>query len=89
MQVNGRYIVSADNGNAYLAACLAGMGVLWLPRYMANRHAERGELLRLLGEWRIEPMLMNLAYPPNRQVSSRLRAFIGYIDELMAALPAA
>ena len=89
VQVNGRYIVSADDGNAYLAAGLAGMGVLWLPRYMADLHAARGELLRLFGDWRIEPMPMYLAYPPNRHVSPRLRAFMGWIDELMAALPAA
>jgi DNA-binding transcriptional LysR family regulator len=89
LQVNGRYIVSTDDGNAYLAAGLAGMGVLWLPRYMADPHAARGELLRLLGDWRIEPMPMYLAYPPNRHVSPRLRAFMGWIDELMAALPPA
>jgi DNA-binding transcriptional LysR family regulator len=33
---NARYTVAADDGNAYLAAGLAGMGVLWLPRYMAE-----------------------------------------------------
>ncbi|RYH60971.1 MAG: LysR family transcriptional regulator, partial [Alcaligenaceae bacterium] len=47
------------------------------------------ELLRLFGEWWIEPMPMYLAYPPNRHVNPRLRAFMGWIDELMAALPAA
>lgn len=89
VEVSGRYIVSSDDGNAYLAAGLAGMGALWLPRYMADPHAARGELLRLFGDWRIEPMPMYLAYPPTRHVSPRLRAFMGWIDELMAALPAA
>jgi DNA-binding transcriptional LysR family regulator len=89
VQVNGRYIVSADDGNAFLAAGLAGMGVFWLPRYMADPHVARGELLQLFGDWRIEPMPMYLAYPPNRHVSPKLRAFMGWIDELMAALPAA
>lgn len=89
LQVSSRHIVSADDGNAYLAAGLAGMGVLWLPRYMADPHAARGELLRLFGDWRIEPIPMYLAYPLNRHVSPRLRAFIGWIDELMAALPPA
>lgn len=87
LQVRSRYIVSADDGNAYLAAGLAGMGVLWLPRYMAEPHAARGELLRLFGDWQIEPMPMFLAYPPTRHVSPRLRAFMAWIDELMAALP--
>lgn len=89
VSINGRYVVSADDGNAYLAAGLAGMGVLWLPRYLAEPHAARGELLRLFGDWRIEPMPMFLAYPPTRHVSPRLRAFMGWVDELMATLPGA
>jgi DNA-binding transcriptional LysR family regulator len=87
VEVRGRHVVSADDGNAYLAAGLAGMGVLWLPRYMAEPHAARGELLRLFDDWQIEPMPMYLAYPPTRHVSPRLRAFMGWIDELMATLP--
>ena len=87
VSINGRYIVSADDGNAYLAAGLAGMGVLWLPRYMAEPHAVRGELLPLFDGWRIEPMPMYVAYPPTRHISPRLRAFMGWVDELMATLP--
>ncbi|MGO1767554.1 MAG: LysR family transcriptional regulator, partial [Advenella sp.] len=29
--IQGRYILSVDDGNAYLAAGLAGLGALWLP----------------------------------------------------------
>lgn len=87
VQVQGRHIVSADDGNAYLAAGLAGLGVLWLPRYMAEPHAARGELVPLFDDWRIEPMPLYLAYPPTRHVSARLRAFIGWVEELVAQLP--
>ncbi len=87
LEVRSRYIVSADDGNAYLAAGLAGLGVLWLPRYMAEPHAARGELLPLFDDWQIEPMPMYLAYPQTRHISPRLRAFIGWIDALMATLP--
>lgn len=87
VEVRSRYAVSADDGNAYLAAGLAGMGALWLPRYMAEPHVARGELQALFDGWHIEPMPMYLAYPPMRHVSPRLRAFIGWIDTLMATLP--
>lgn len=84
IEVRGRYVVAADDGNAYLAAGLAGLGVLWLPRYMADPHAARGELLPLLEDWHLAPMPMYLAYPPNRNVSAKLRVFIEWVDELMA-----
>lgn len=88
LEVRGRYTVSADDGNAYLAAGLAGMGVLWLPRYMARQHLAQGELVQLFEEWRLEPMPLYLAYPPTRTVSPKVRAFMGWVDELMANLAA-
>ena len=83
VEVRGRYVVAADDGNAYLAAGLAGMGVLWLPRYMAEPHAARGELLPLFDNWQLSAMPMYLAYPPTRHVSAKLRVFMDWIDELM------
>ncbi|HBK47165.1 MAG TPA: LysR family transcriptional regulator [Xanthomonadaceae bacterium] len=84
IEVQGRYVFAVDDGNAYLAAGLAGLGVLWLPDYMARAHRASGELLPLFGEWRFDPMPLYVAYPPNRHVSAKLRAFIDWIVELMA-----
>ncbi|MFC4207391.1 LysR substrate-binding domain-containing protein [Vreelandella malpeensis] len=47
VSVRGRYVISVDDGSAGLAAGLAGLGVLWLPDYMANEHVQRGTLVRL------------------------------------------
>jgi DNA-binding transcriptional LysR family regulator len=85
-QISARYIVAADDGNAYLAAGLAGMGTLWLPHYMAKPHAARGELTPLFEDWTIPPMPMYIAYPQNRHLSAKLRAFMAWIDELMTTL---
>jgi DNA-binding transcriptional LysR family regulator len=79
-----RYAVATDDGNAYLAAGLAGMGALWLPRYMAEPHLARGELTQLFNDWRLDPMPLYLAYPQNRHVSAKLRVFAEWIDELVA-----
>ncbi|HUG21974.1 LysR family transcriptional regulator, partial [Piscinibacter sp.] len=35
IEVQGRHVLAVDDGNAYLAAGLAGLGVLWLPDYMS------------------------------------------------------
>jgi DNA-binding transcriptional LysR family regulator len=89
IEVSGRHAVAVDDGNAYLAVGVAGMGILWLPHYMAAPHAAIGELLPLFEDWRIEPMPMYVVYPPNRHVSAKLRAFIDWVDELMARQPVA
>lgn len=81
--VHGRYVVALDDGNAYLAAGLAGLGVLWLPTYMAATHVAQGELVALFEDWTLAPMPLHLAFPPNRHVSAKLRVFIDWIVDLV------
>mgnify|MGYP001599467784 CR=1 FL=1 len=71
-------------GNAYLAAGLAGLGVLWLPDYMARPHVATGELVPLLQDWTLAPMPLYVAYPPQRHVSAKVRVFIDWVAGLMA-----
>ena len=82
--MNARHVLSVDDGNAYLAAGIAGLGVLWLPQYMACAPLARGELVRLFADWQLDPMPMHVAFPPSRHVSRKLRVFIDWIVDLMA-----
>jgi len=84
IEAQGRPLLTVDDGNAYLAAGLAGLGMLWLPHYMAKPHLASGELLPLFEDWQMAPMPMYLAFPPNRHVSAKVRAFIDWVLELMA-----
>lgn len=88
LNIKGQYALAVDDGNAYLAAGLAGLGVLWLPRYMSQRFEATGELVALFPGWTMQPMPLYLAYPPNRHISRALRVFIDWVVELMAS-PAA
>lgn len=76
--VHGRHVLALDDGNAYLAAGLAGLGILRLPHYMASDHETRGGLVPLFEDWRFDPMPLYLAYPPNRYVSAKLRLFVDW-----------
>ena len=84
LHIKGRYALAIDDGNAYLAAGLAGLGVLWLPTYMSRIHQAQGALVPLFEDWRLESMPMYVAYPPNRHISAKLRVFIDWVVELMA-----
>ncbi|MFB4392086.1 MULTISPECIES: LysR substrate-binding domain-containing protein [unclassified Pseudomonas] len=84
LQVQGKPVLSVDDGNAYLAAGLSGLGVLWLPDYMARPHLATGGLVRLFEDWQLEPMPLYVAYPPNRHVGAKLRVFIDWVVEVMA-----
>lgn len=82
-QVHGRYLLAVDDGNAYLAAGVAGLGVLWLPEYMAAAHVANGQLVRVLPDWQVAPMPLYVAFPPNRHVSAKLRVFIDWVAALL------
>lgn len=84
LKLHGRYRIAVDDGNAYLAAGLAGLGVLGLPDYLAKEHVARGNLVRLFDDWRLDSMPIYVAYPPSRHVSTKLRAFIDWVADLMA-----
>lgn len=84
LRLHGRHVLVVDDGNAYLAASLAGMGVVWLPRYMARAPLARGELVPLFEDWHVDPMPLYVAFPPSRHVSRKLRVFIDWIVEVLA-----
>ncbi|MBU4610799.1 LysR family transcriptional regulator [Achromobacter sp. GG226] len=85
IEILGRHTLWVDDGNAYLAAGVAGLGALWLPHYMAREAVANGELVPLLTDWTLDPMPLFLAYRPNRHVSAKLRVFMewvaGVVDE--------
>lgn len=84
IKIQGQHVLLIDDGNAYLAGGLAGLGVQWLPAYMAKPYVATGALQPLFTDWHIDPMPMYVAFPPNRHVSKKLRVFIDWIVELMA-----
>jgi DNA-binding transcriptional LysR family regulator len=69
-----------------LARLIANLGVLWLPRYMVDAHATRGELVELFAAWRFDAMPLYVVYPPNRHVSAKVRAFVDWVVDLTAAM---
>lgn len=87
VQVQGRTRLIVDDGNAYVAAGVAGLGALWLPEYVARAPLARGELVPLFPDWRAEPMPLYVAYPANRHVSLKLRLFIDWVVELLRKPP--
>lgn len=83
IEITGNYVLAVDDGNACLEAGLVGLGVIALPNYMAAAHQAVGALIPLFTQWRISPMPLYLAFPPNRHVNAKLRVFIDWIVELM------
>ncbi|HLT35764.1 MAG TPA: LysR family transcriptional regulator [Enhygromyxa sp.] len=75
--------ITVDNSAAYLAACLAGLGIIQVPAVGVRAELERGQLVELLPEFRPAPMPVALLYPNRRHLPRRTRMFMDWVAELL------
>ncbi len=81
LAVPSRVIV--NNAESYIACCLAGLGLIQVPRFDVHHLLESGELVEVLPESRAESMDISFVYPHRRQRTRRLAAFIEWFEELV------
>ena len=83
--------MTCNNMEALLAAAIGGMGVAWMPDFLAAEALADGRLLELLPDHPRQPGQFSLLWPGSRQPGARLRVFIDFMAEHLfnAALPPA
>jgi DNA-binding transcriptional LysR family regulator len=79
--------VTVNEGNAFVAAALAGLGIGQMARFSLQAHVERGALVQILPDWKHPPVPLHVVYPPNRHLSAKTRAFVDWAAELFAKHP--
>jgi DNA-binding transcriptional LysR family regulator len=77
--VRGR--VTVNSAEAYIACCLAGLGLIQIPAYDVKQHLTSGELIEVMPGHRAAPMPMSLLYPHRKHLSRRLQAFADWLEE--------
>lgn len=75
--------VTANSAEAYIACCLAGLGLIQIPVYDVKRHIDAGELVELMPRHRAAPMPMTLLYPHRQHLSRRLQVFADWLTDLL------
>ncbi|MCH1924444.1 LysR family transcriptional regulator [Shewanella sp. C32] len=81
-----RSLLSVSTTDAYLAACLAGMGIAQMPLHGANQLIAQGELVTVLPDYLPAPMPVAMLYESRRYQPKRLRLFIEWVASLVAEL---
>ena len=71
--------LEANNGDALRAAALAGLGIVYLPDFIAAADIAAGGLVRLLPDWETPSLPIHAVFPPQRHPSAKLRAFIDFL----------
>lgn len=76
------YDLVVRGAEIYTAAGVAGLGLIQVPRYRVEHQIAAGQLVAILEGFPPPPMTVSVLYPQNRQLSSRVRVFIDWLDEI-------
>jgi DNA-binding transcriptional LysR family regulator len=77
----------ANNGNALLAAAVAGQGVIYQPHFIVSQALQDGRLVSLeLDKPSFELGGIHVIYPPDRRPPAKVRVMIDYLAESFARL---
>jgi DNA-binding transcriptional LysR family regulator len=80
-----RAIVTVNNAEAYTAACLAGLGIVQVPRSGMVARLEAGIVEEVLPSLVCPPMPVTLLHTHARNVPRRVRAVMNWLEEVMGA----
>ena len=76
--------VTVDNGEAYVGAALAGLGLIQLPRFAVRQALAKGQLVEVLPDLAAAPMPVSLLYPLQRHMPRRVREVVDWLAAVLA-----
>lgn len=77
--------VTVTSAETYVAAARLGLGLIQVPRYHVRDDLAAGTLVSILPDAPPSPTPVSLLYPHSRQLSPRVRAFIDWVTQELAA----
>ena len=78
-------VLTVNSTETYHAACLAGLGIIQVPRIGVREALRSKKLLEILPQYRAEPMPVSLIYPHRRNLSRRVHLFMEWLTGIMKA----
>jgi LysR family transcriptional regulator for bpeEF and oprC len=79
--------LAVNDSKAYIAAGLAGLGIMQMAGYVIAPLIASGELELILEEWTSTPLPMHVVYPQNRHLSAKVRVFVEWVADLFSQHP--
>ena len=76
-------MLTVNSTETYHAACLAGLGIIQVPRVGVRDALRAGTLVEVLPQYRAEPMPVSLLYPHRRNLSRRVHLFMEWLTGVM------
>ena len=72
--------VQTNSSELEISLCVAGHGIMLMPRFNLNGELERGELVELLTDYRRPEINVYVVYPSRKHMSAKVRSFIDFVN---------
>ncbi|MCA3823130.1 MAG: LysR family transcriptional regulator [Burkholderia sp.] len=79
-------VVSVNSSQAYLACCVAGLGLIQAPRDGLAPLLADGSLVEVLPEWNAAPLPVSVVFPTGRHLAPRVRIFVDWLAETLGGM---
>lgn len=79
--------VALNDSNAYVAAGLAGLGIVQMSDFALADYIADGRLVQVLPEWSSDPIPVHIVYPQNRHLSAKVRVFVEWVSDQFSHHP--
>ncbi|MBI1173935.1 MAG: LysR family transcriptional regulator [Sideroxydans sp.] len=75
--------LTVNNSDAYLGACLAGIGIIQVPEISVRAALDSGQLVEVMPQFRAAPMPVSLIYANRRHLPRRVQVFMNWFEAIM------
>lgn len=76
--------LTVNNAEAYMAGCLAGLGLIQVPHLGVVDLLARGDLIEVLPQLAVPPMPLTLMYANRRNLPRRVRTVMDWLAQVVA-----
>jgi DNA-binding transcriptional LysR family regulator len=82
--VTANVVLQINNAPLLVQAAAAGLGIIYLPAYLARDAVAAGQLVPLLTDYLLPPLPLSLVYAERRFQLAKVRAFIEHLSAAFA-----
>lgn len=72
-------LIAVNNGDSYVAACEAGLGIIQIPQYHIRQQLAEGVLVEILPKFRPAPLPLSVVYSHHSHMKPAMRVFIDWM----------
>lgn len=86
-EVRVQGVLHCNSGELAIGAAIGGLGIVFEPRFALAPTLARGELLRVLPDFRGPDLDVWAVYPSRRHLSAKVRLFVAHLANVFASRP--